>query len=297
MMDLMARTPRLPIPGETMMGGPFKMGPGGKGANQAVAAARLGADVTMVVSLGTDYFGEMALANLAAEGIDTRFVRRVSETHTGAALITVDDVKGENMIVVAPGSNSLLLPEDLAPAEAAIASSDYLLLQLEIPLETVTAALELAAKHSVPAILNPAPARSLPDGLLSMVGLATPNETEAQLLTGVAVTDIPSARAAGERLLEHGVQAALVTLGANGALAVTRDGSTHLPGFRVNVVDSTGAGDAFNGALAVGLAEGRTLAEAIAFANAAAALSVTKIGTAPAMPLRAEVAAFLKGLA
>ncbi|MGE5597772.1 MAG: ribokinase [Bacteroidota bacterium] len=293
MTDLMSRTPWLPAPGETTMGGPFKMGPGGKGANQAVAAARLGGHVTMLVSLGTDFFGEVALNNLVKEKIDTRFVKRDSDAHTGVALIIVDDVKGENMIVVAPGSNQKLGPDDVRAARDTILASDYIVMQLEIPLETVAYTTELAAEKGIPVILNPAPGRQLPMDLLARVRILTPNETEAQLVTGLPVTDLKSAEAAGRWLVDRGVGVAVLTLGAKGAMIVTADGAEHVPGFEVEVVDTTGAGDAFNGGLAVGLGEGKSLREAVRFANAAAALSVTKVGTAPAMPYLEEVEEFL----
>jgi ribokinase len=289
MMDLMSKTPRLPVPGETVMGGPFKMGPGGKGSNQAVAAARLGAQVTIVVSLGTDYFGDIAYANLEQEGIDTRFVKSVDKAHTGAALIMVDDAKAENMIVVASGANELLTPEDVDAAADAMTGADFLVLQLEVPLETVEYTAQLAATRGVPLILNPAPARPLSPALLERVRLLTPNETEAELITGVPVTDIQTAEAAAKRLVGWGVKEAIITLGAKGALVATAEGCTHVPGFQVDVVDSTGAGDAFNGGLAVALAEGKTLLDAVRFSNATAALSVTRVGTAPAMPRREEV--------
>ncbi len=290
--DLVARTPRMPVKGETILGGPFHMGPGGKGANQAVAAARLGAEVTMVVKLGKDIFGDQAEANLIKEGVRSDYIFRTEETHTGAALIMVD-AEGENMIVVAAGANNLLKPEDIELAREAITQADVLLVQLEIPPETVERAVRMAHEAGVQVLLNPAPGRPLDADLLSMVDVLTPNETETQIITGLPVRDIHEAETAAQKLLSDGVKAAVITLGSQGALVVTPNTSQHVPGRRVNVVNTTGAGDAFSGALAVALAEGKDLIEAVSFANAAAALQVTKLGTAPAMPYRDEVDALL----
>ncbi len=290
--DLVARTPRMPVRGETVLGGPFHMGPGGKGANQAVAAARLGAEVTMVVKLGNDVFGDQAEANLVKEGVRSDFVFRTEETHTGAALIMVD-AEGENMIVVAAGANNLLKPEDVDAAHEAIVQADVLLVQLEIPPETVERAIALAHEAGVQVLLNPAPGRPLSAELLALVDVLTPNETEAQIITGLPVRDLKEAETAARQLLAKGVGAAVVTLGAQGALVVTSTGLERVPGRRVEVVDTTGAGDAFSGALAVALAEGKDLTEAVAFANAAAALQVTRLGTAPAMAYRNEVEALM----
>ncbi len=286
--DLVSRTPRMPVPGETILGGPFHMGPGGKGANQAVAAARLGADVTMVVKLGQDIFGDQAEANMIKEGIRPGFIFRSAETHTGAALIMLD-AQGENMIVVAAGANNLLSPEDVDKAEEAIRQADVLLVQLEIPQETVARAIQMARESGVKVLLNPAPGRELSGELLGMVDVLTPNETETQIVSGLPVTDLKEAQIAARQLLDRGVGAVVVTLGAQGALVVTPAGVEHVPGLQVDVVDTTGAGDAFSGALAVALAEGMELAQAVALANAAAALQVTKIGTASAMPYRDDV--------
>jgi ribokinase len=282
----------MPVKGETIIGGPFLTGPGGKGANQAVAAARLGADVTMVVKLGTDSFGDQAEANLVKEGIRSDFVLRTDETHTGAALIFVD-AEGENMIVVAAGANELLTPEDVDQARQAVVEADVLLVELEVPMETVERAIHLAHEAGVKVLLNPAPGQPLSAEMLSMVDVLTPNETEAQIITDVPVRSPQEAEAAARQLLAQGVGTAVITLGAKGALIVTPTETEHVPGQQVEVVDTTGAGDAFNGALAVALAEGKELVEAVAFSNAAAALQVTRFGTAPAMPYRDEVEALL----
>ncbi len=290
--DLVSRTPRMPVPGETILGGPFHMGPGGKGANQAVAAARLGAETTMVVKLGMDTFGDLAEANMVKEGIRPDFIFRTDETHTGAALIMLD-AQGENMIVVAAGANTLLSPDDVDRAADAIEGADVLLVQLEIPIETVARAIELAHEAGVTVLLNPAPGREISPRLLAMCDVVTPNETETQIITGMPVRDRNEAEAAARQLLKQGVKAVVITLGAEGALAATENSIEHVPGQQVQVVDTTGAGDAFSGALAVALAEGMELAEAVAFSNAAAALQVTKIGTAPAMPYRTDVDSFV----
>ena len=290
--DLVGVTPRMPVKGETIIGGPFLTGPGGKGANQAVAAARLGADVTMVVKLGTDSFGDQAEANLVKEGIRSDFVLRTDESHTGAALIFVD-AEGENMIVVAAGANELLTPEDVDQARQAVVEADVLLVELEVPMETVGRAIHLAHEAGVKVLLNPAPGQPLSAEMLSMVDVLTPNETETQIITDMPVRNAREAEAAARKLLAQGVGTAVITLGANGALIVTPTETGHVPGQQVEVVDTTGAGDAFNGALAVALAEGKELVEAVAFSNAAAALQVTRFGTAPAMPHRDEVEALL----
>lgn len=286
--DLSVRTSRMPVRGETILGGPFITGPGGKGSNQAVAAARLGAEVAMVVKLGQDTFGDQAAANLVKEGILPDFIFRTQETHTGVAFIIVDDT-GENMIVVAAGANNLLTPQDVKAARQAIVSADVLLVQLEVPLETVDYAVHLAREAGVKVVLNPAPGRLLPDDLLGKVDILTPNETEASLITGLPVGSLDEAAAAAEHLRGKGVGAVVVTLGGNGALVVDAAGARPIPGKRVEVVDTTGAGDAFSGSLAVSLAEGKSLDQAVTFSNVAAAIQVTRPGTAPAMPYRAEV--------
>jgi len=293
-MDLLARTPRMPVKGETILGGPFYMGPGGKGANQAVAAARLGAEVSMVVKLGKDTFGDQAEANLVKEGVVRDWFLRSEESHTGVALILVDP-SGENEIVVAAGVNELLRPEDVDKARAAIVGADMLLVELEVPMQTVERAIHVAHEAGTKVLLNPAPGRPLSQQILAMVDVLTPNETETQIITGMPVTSIAEAKAAAHKLLAEGVKAVVITLGAQGALVVTPTLTQHVPGRQVKVVDTTGAGDAFSGALAVALAEGQELVKAVAFSCAAAALQVTRLGTAPAMPYRGEVDAFLAG--
>ncbi len=286
--DLAMRTPRMPVKGETILGGPFHMGPGGKGANQAVAAARLGADVTMVVKLGKDLFGDIAHKNLVEEGVKPDHIIRTEETHTGTATILLDSA-GENMIVVAAGANTLLSPADLEAARQSIGNADVLLVQLEIPMGTVRHAISLAHEAGVPVLLNPAPGLALVPELLRQVSVLTPNETEAEIITGLPVRSLTEAEAAGHRLVSLGVNAAVITLGGQGALIVTAEVVRHVAGRTVQVVDTTGAGDAFSGALAVALAEGQSLVDAVEFATVAASIQVTRLGTAPAMARRWEV--------
>ena len=290
--DLAVRTPRMPEKGETILGGPFFSGPGGKGANQAVAAARLGAEVTMVAKLGKDQFGDLAVSNLQKENIHIDYVFRTDESHTGVAFIIVDDT-GENLIVVASGTNNLLTPADIDLARKAIVDADVVLFQLESPIETVRYAMRLAHEAGVTVLLNPAPGRALESDILTMCDILTPNQTEAEIITGLPISTPHQADTAAEALLSTGVKIAVLTLGADGALLATAEGKQVLPAFQVNVVDTTGAGDAFNGALAVAVAEEQPLNYAVMFANAAAALQVTKVGTAPAMPTRKEVEKFI----
>ncbi|QFT90762.1 Ribokinase [Bacillus sp. THAF10] len=283
--DLTARTPHMPKAGETVLGGPFRMGPGGKGSNQAVAAARLGAKVTMVTKVGKDLFGEDALRNFTKEGIETKYISQVEEESTGAALIAVDD-EGENMIVVSLGACGTITEQEVLRAEDAFLDADMIMLQLETSLEAVTSTINLAKKLGKPVILNPAPYQNISDDLLKKVTFLTPNETEAGLLTGVEVTDETTAQEAAAILLSKGVEVVILTLGKKGCYLLKQgeEQGKLIPGHVVKAVDTTGAGDAFNGAFAHFLAEGCTIEAACVKANKAAALSVTKHGTAPAMP-------------
>jgi ribokinase len=290
--DMIVRVPRIPRPGETLLGGDFAMAPGGKGANQAVAAARAGGRVTFVARVGDDPFGREARAGFARDGIDTRFVLTTPGAPSGIALITVDG-RGENSISVASGANALLSVADVEAAGAAFDAADVVLLQLESPLETVAAAARGAKRRGVPVVLNPAPARELDDALLGVVTVLTPNEHEAGLLTGAPVEDERGAREAVRRLRARGAGAVVVTLGARGAFASAEAFEGALPAFVVEPVDTTAAGDVFNGALAVALAEERPLPDALRFAQAAAAISVTRPGAQPSAPTRVEIEAFL----
>jgi len=286
--DMIVRVPRIPRPGETVLGGAFAMAGGGKGANQAVAAARAGGRVTFVGRIGDDIFGQRALAGFETDGIDTRFVLRTSGAASGIALINVD-AGGENSISVASGANALLTVADIEKAAEVFAAADILLLQLESPLETVEAAVRKAGEKAVPVILNPAPARPLDDRVLRLVSILTPNEHEAEILTGIAVTDGSSARSAAARLRARGAAGVVITLGERGAYASSPEFEGPVPAFKVDPVDTTAAGDVFNGALAVALAEKRPLPEALRFAQAAAAISVTRPGAQPSAPTRAEI--------
>jgi ribokinase len=291
-MDLVVRAPRIPRTGETIIGGDFRQVPGGKGANQAVAAARLGARVSMVGRVGRDGFGQTLLENLAADGIDQTFVIQDPEAATGVALIVVEDA-GQNSIVVASGANARLSPDDVEAAEVALARADVLLLQLESPLETVSRAAEMAHAHGVAVVLNPAPARPLPASLLSLVDVLVPNESETALLSDRPVADRAQAEAAAAALLELGVGTVILTLGERGALLAGTDGVRQVPAFEVAPVDTTAAGDAFVGGFAVALAEGRAMAEAARWGNAAGALATTKPGAQPSLPTRRAVAELL----
>lgn len=284
--DMVVRTQHLPLPGETVLGGKFIMTAGGKGANQAVAAARLGAEVTFVARLGRDVFGDRALVGYQAEDINTDYIVRDDEEASGVALIVVDEA-AENIITVAPGANGRLSPADVRAAERAIAEADGVLLQLEIPLEAVRTAIELARRHHVRVILNPAPARVLPDEVLRGIDVLTPNENEAAKLMGEQV-DSPL-----EALIARGVGRVVMTCGARGCEVVSDGGRQHVPGVHVEAVDTTGAGDCFNGALAVALARGLNMIEAVQYANAAAALAVTRFGAQIALPTDEEVQQFL----
>ncbi len=293
-MDFTVAVPRLPAEGETVTGGSFYISHGGKGANQAVAARRLGGDVRFVGCVGQDPQGDQVVEQLAAEGIPTDGVIR-TEAATGVALIMVDR-EGRNQIAVASGANLELLP-DLAKMHASLMPwAEALLLQLEIPVSSVQWALATAREHGVLSILNPAPAQPLPDTLLSLVDCLTPNSNEAEILTGIAVKSPDSASQAAQHLLARGVRRVIVTLGAQGALCCDGKSALHFPAFPVDAVDTTGAGDAFNGALAVGLAAGGTWEEALPLANAAAALACTKRGAQTSFPRRAEVEAFMRQL-
>jgi ribokinase len=293
-MDLVVRTEHIPAPGETVLGGAFVMVPGGKGANQAVAASRLGARVQFINRVGKDAFGDALLAALTQAGIDTQTTLRDADHPTGVALIGVD-AQGQNAIIVAPGANHQVSSADVEAARESIAAADAIVLQLEIPLETVTYAIALAREVGTRVILNPAPVRHtdpLPDALLRQVDVLTPNEHEAASLLGRASPHGMDWTWAAEQLRAKGVGTVLITLGAEGCLAASAEGSFHLPAQPVPVVDTTAAGDCFTGALAVALGEGKDLEAAARFASYAAALSVTRMGAQPSLPMRAEVEVF-----
>lgn len=291
--DLIVRVPHIPQPGETILGGKFVTAAGGKGANQAVAAARAGGEVTFVARVGDDRFGQEAVAGFIRDAIHVRHVRRERRCPSGVALIFVA-ANGQNSIAVAPGANARLTAADARRARAELERADVLVAQLEVPLAAVAEAVRLAARAGVPVILNPAPAAKLPPTLLRLVSVLTPNESEARLLTGVNVTDVASAARAARRLHSSGVQTVILTLGRRGAFLSRGRQQELVAGFRVKALDTTAAGDVFNGALAVALAERKSLSEAARFANAAAALSVTRLGAQPSAPTRSEIEQMLR---
>ncbi len=286
--DMVVFTEKLPAPGETVLGGKFLMNGGGKGANQAVAARRLGGNVSFVGKTGDDIYGKMSKQLLDNEGIDTANITVDYDNASGVAMIVVDE-KGENSIVVAPGSNSTLSVEDIDTAGKVVDESDIILLQLEIPLEAVVYATGIASEKGKKVILNHAPARSLPDKLLQGLYAITPNETETKLLTGIPVSDINSATKAAALLKTKGVDVVVITMGAKGAFLMSDEYTGLIEAPSVKTVDSTAAGDTFNGAFAVALTEGMSLPDAVKFATRAASISVTREGAQSSIPYRKEI--------
>ncbi len=292
-MDLVIKTERRPQKGETLIGEEFGMFIGGKGANQAIAASRLGAEVTMIGRLGKDLFGDTFLSKFAREDIDTDFVVRDAAVGTGIASPVID-ADGDNSIIIVPRANMRLDVEDIERASSKIANADVLLLQLEVPIESSQRAAEIASANGVEVILNPAPARELPDSFLGLVDILIPNEVETEFLAKVTVADDEGARLAAQVLFEKGISTIVLTLGNRGALLLTNRQSKLAPAYNVKVVDTTAAGDAFCGALATALANGEKIEDAVVFANAAGALAVTVLGAAPSMPTTEQVRAFLE---
>ncbi len=289
--DLTFRTPRLPKSGETLTGQSFQLGFGGKGANQAVMAARLGAQVTVITKVGRDVFGERTVHNYREHGVNTAYVLSNEHHSTGTAGIFVDD-DARNCIIVVPGANQTLTPEDVRGATAALHVADVLLCQLEVPLDAVLEAFRLAHAAGVKTVLNPAPARQLPEELLRLTDYCIPNEPEIEHLTGHAVTTPQEAAAAARMLLKRGPHTVIVTLGEWGALLMEEQRAVHIPAPKVKAVDTTGAGDVFIGSLAVHLAEGLPIDQAVRRANTVAALSTTRPGTQASFPTRVEADAF-----
>ncbi len=286
--DMVIKTEKLPRPGETVVGGTFFMNAGGKGANQAVAAVRLGAQVTFVCKTGTDIFGQQSKQLFIDEGLDTKYVFSDTEHPSGVALISVD-AHAENCIAVASGANAHLLPADLAKSADAIEESDIVLMQLEIPMETIEYVAKIAYEKGKTVILNPAPACALSKELLQYVNILTPNETEASMISGINVTDTASAHKAAQAICSMGVQHVIITLGAKGALIYSKDFQEEVPTEKVKAIDTTAAGDVFNGALAVALSEEKAISEAVKFACRAASISVTRIGAQASAPYRKEL--------
>jgi len=286
--DMVIKTSKLPVPGETILGGKFFMNPGGKGANQAVAAARLGGKVSFIAKTGDDVFGKQAQQLFENENINTDYLVTDPGHPSGVALITVD-ANGENCIVVAPGANSFLAKTDIDLARDEILRSDIVLMQLEIPLETVIYVANIAFEADKKVILNPAPALQITDELLSKLYMITPNETEAELISGVPVKDIDSATLAARNLYDRGVKVVIITLGSKGALLFTGKEAKLISSPKVEAVDTTAAGDVFNGAIAVAISEGLELEKAVEFACKAAAISVTRMGAQASAPYRKEI--------
>lgn len=290
--DMVVRLRRLPAPGETLFGETFAMLPGGKGANQAVAASRAGGRVSFIGRVGRDDLGDRALSGLVKEGIDVRGVSRDVSAPSGVALIWVS-AAGENSIAVSPGANGRLASKHITQAAKVFSQASVVLLQLETPLSSVRVAARLANQVGACVILNPAPAMRLPRELLRNIAVLTPNESEAESLTGIRVTDDASAARAARRLHEQGVETVIITLGSRGAYVSSHSVTERIAGLKVKAVDTTGAGDVFNGTLAVALAEGRALRQAVRFANVAAARSVTRRGAQPSAPIRSEILRYL----
>ncbi|MDX1302136.1 ribokinase [Photobacterium sp.] len=290
--DHVLQVASFPRPGETLHGHSYCVIPGGKGANQAVAAARLGADIAFIASVGDDSFGHSMLETFANEGINTEAVMIEENMPTGIAMIQVA-ATGENSICISAEANGCLTPARIKPHHKLIADADTLLMQLETPIETIEAAAQVAKSAGTQVVLNPAPAQPLSDDLLKLVDMITPNETEAELLTGIKVTDMASAQQAADVLHAKGIKLVMITLGSQGVWVSQNGNGRQVEGFRVEATDTTAAGDTFNGALLTGLQEGRKLDEAIRFAHAAAAISVTRMGAQTSIPHRAEVKRFL----
>ncbi|MGC9317464.1 MAG: ribokinase [Armatimonadota bacterium] len=290
--DFVMRCERMPRPGETLMGSDLKLVPGGKCANQAVTAARVGADVTVIGRVGEDVFGPQLRENLEREGIDTRFITTDPDAHTGSAFIALSP-SGENAILSCMGANLQVSPEEVERSAEAIEAADMLLVQLGVPLESVLRGMEIADRAGTSVLFDPTPVRGDLDPMWPHTTVACPNETEAEVIAGEPVQDDQAAVGAAEWLRHRGVRTAIIKLGARGALVVDDDGARIVRGYVVDVMDTTGAGDAFAGALGTRLAEGSPVEEAIAFANAAGAMAAARFGAQPSLPTRAEVEALM----
>lgn len=287
-MDMVVKTGHIPKPGETVLGGTFFMNPGGKGANQAVAVARLGGDVTFISKIGNDIFGKQSTKIFDDEGVDIGGIYAEVNSPSGIALITVDD-KGENSIVVAPGANAFLNADNVQSAFDKYPQASVLLVQLEIPMETVEAAINYAQSKSITVILNPAPMNKAVAKFLDKIDIITPNAHEAEALSNHTITDVDSAIVAAKKIQQQGVKTVIITLGEEGAILLTEDEVHHISTPKVEAIDSTAAGDVFNGAFAVALSEGKSLKNAVTFACRAAAIAVTKMGAQSSIPYRNEI--------
>ncbi|MEE4195217.1 MAG: ribokinase [Anaerolineae bacterium] len=292
-MDLVIRTAHLPVPGETVLGDDYLTYPGGKGANQGVAAAKLGAQTTIIGAVGTDAFGAELVDNLTHHGVKTDAVIRKQNTASGIALIAVEEKTKENTIIVSGGANRRLTAQDISAAAAAIQNADILICQLEIPIEAVETALIIARQHAVITLLNAAPARQLSDSLLKLVDILVVNETEAMQLSEYGIDELEDIEQASAVLMGKGIGSIVITMGGKGANVVDTDHRIYVPAFPVKVIDTVGAGDAFAGAYAVAIARGSSLADALKYANAVGALATTKSGAQSGSPTAAEVETFL----
>jgi ribokinase len=286
--DMVIKADRLPVPGETILGGTFFMNPGGKGANQAVAASRMGGNVTLISKTGNDVFGKQSVMLYTAENIKTDYIYSDPKHPSGVALITVDS-QGENCIVVASGANAYLNPSDIEKASAEIEGSDLVLMQLEIPIETVEYVAEMANKKGIKVILNPAPARALSDNLLKNLYIIIPNKSEAEILSGIKVSDIDSAKQAADIISAKGVDIVVITLGSQGALIKEYAEYHFVEAYTVDALDTTAAGDTFCGSVCVGLSEGRSILDSVKLAARAAAITVTRMGAQASIPYRSEL--------
>ena len=286
--DMVVKTDRLPLPGETLLGGTFLLNPGGKGANQAVAAARLGGKVSFVANLGNDLFGSQALEHFQKENVNTQFIHLDDDEPSGVALINVD-AKGENTIVVAPGSNNNLTAHELIPFFKSVKAPALVLIQFEIPIESIELVIQECAAKRIPVIVNPAPANKINESLWKQVFAVTPNESEAEFLTGIKIDTEASVKEAAQSLLNKGVQNAIITLGKRGAYWKNKNEDGFVSASNVNPIDTTAAGDCFNGAFAVAIAEGKSIPEAVDFGCQAASISVTIMGAQASMPYRSEI--------
>ncbi len=286
--DMVIKSKRIPVPGETILGGDFLMNPGGKGANQAVAAARLGGDVTFIARTGNDMFGKRAVELYKKEGINTKFITTDEKEPSGVALILVDE-KGENCISVSKSANEKLTQKEVEVAKDLFEKGDIVLMQLETPLETIEYTAQMANEKGLKVILNPAPARELPASLLKNVYMVIPNETEAEILSGVKVTDLDSAKKAADVISAKGVDIVLITIGKRGAFVKEGNNYEVVPTYKTVPVDTTAAGDTFCGALCVALSEGKNIKDAVKFANRSASISVTRMGAQSSVPYRKEI--------
>lgn len=287
-MDMVVKATHIPVPGETVLGGAFLMNPGGKGANQAVSVARLGGEVTFISKVGNDVFGKQSTQAFEEEGIDISGVLEDNDAPSGVALITVDE-SGENSIVVASGANLNLSPQDVETYLEKTSDVEIILMQLEIPMDTVKFTARYALAHGIKVILNPAPSNPLVQELFHMIDIITPNSNEAEMLTGIAVKDVVSAKAAAEYLYSQGVKNVAITLGAKGAVLLNEQGFYEIPATKVDAIDTTAAGDVFNGALAVAVAEGKDLLASVRFACQAASITATRMGAQSSIPYRKEL--------